>query len=425
MHGRHLFAAAAAGILKGILHNAVALDDRDRLDRDRGIGGKGLLTRTLDELRELLDLGSALIELDAGVEVLGVLAHDDQVDVAEARAVARLRQAGAHAGVQVEVLTQGNIDAAEARADRRGDGALDGNLGLGDRIEDVLGQRRAKLVHDTGTGLLDIPVNLDAGGLDHAAHGLRDLGTDTVTGNQDYIVRHNLLLLVFGVVRFFNASTLLLFGEIQTETFNEHFANLARTGLEIAALAVLGIELKAQRKLLGDLGVDLALAKLVQATEHVAILEVAVVALDGLVQDGPSLARTLDTRGAPHAQQTEGSIAQRGGDLVEQCGLGTLKGIAQLLGAGGGERRQGIEGLPAGLSLGAVERLDQRGHAGHDALRIALGKQVQHAGGKLADAARGAAELLDQTVDGVLVLLCQLKLCQLLVGELVRLCFLP
>lgn len=43
---------------------------------------------------------------------------------------------------------------------------------------------------------------------------------------------------------------------------------------------------------------------------------------------------------------------------------------------------------------------------------------MQHTGGKLADAARGAAELLDQTVDGVLVLLCQLKLCQLLVGEL-------
>ena len=98
------------------------------------------------------------------------------------------------------------------------------------------------------------------------------------------------------------------------------------------------------------------------------------VALDGLVQDGPSLARTLDARGTPHAQQAEGGIAQRGGDLVEQCSLGALKGIAQLLGAGGSERRQGIEGLPAGLRLGAVERLDQRGHAGHDALRIALGK---------------------------------------------------
>lgn len=88
-------------------------------------------------------------------------------------------------------------------------------------------------------------------------------------------MRHNLLLLVFGVVRFFNASTLLLFGEIQAKTFNKHFANLARTGLKIAALTVLGIELKAQRKLLGNLGVDLALAKLVQATEHVAILKVA------------------------------------------------------------------------------------------------------------------------------------------------------
>ena len=100
------------------------------------------------------------------------------------------------------------------------------------------------------------------------------------------------------------------------------------------------------------------------------------VALDGLVQDRPSLARALDARGSPHAQQAEGGVAQRGGNLVEQRGLGTLKGIAQLFGAGGGERRQGIEGLPAGLRLRAVERLDQRGHAGHDALGIALGKQM-------------------------------------------------
>ena len=49
------------------------------------------------------------------------------------------------------------------------------------------------------------------------------------------------------------------------------------------------------------------------------------VALDGLVQDGPSLARTLDARGAPHTQQAEGGIAQRGGNLVEQRGLGASK----------------------------------------------------------------------------------------------------
>ena len=51
------------------------------------------------------------------------------------------------------MLAQGDVNAAEARADRRGDGALDGNLGLGDRIEHVLGQWRAKLVHDAGAGL--------------------------------------------------------------------------------------------------------------------------------------------------------------------------------------------------------------------------------------------------------------------------------
>ena len=32
MHGRHLFAAAAAGVLKSVLHNAAALGDGNRLD---------------------------------------------------------------------------------------------------------------------------------------------------------------------------------------------------------------------------------------------------------------------------------------------------------------------------------------------------------------------------------------------------------
>ena len=116
VHRRHLFASAAAGVLKGIFHNATALGDGDGLDRDGGIRGKGLLTRALDKLREFLNLGSALIELNAGVEVLGVLTHNNQVNVAEARAIARLRQAGAHAGVQVKMLAQGHVNAAETRA---------------------------------------------------------------------------------------------------------------------------------------------------------------------------------------------------------------------------------------------------------------------------------------------------------------------
>ena len=50
VHGRHLFAAAAASILKGVLHNTAALGDGDGLDRDGGIRGEGFLTRALDKL---------------------------------------------------------------------------------------------------------------------------------------------------------------------------------------------------------------------------------------------------------------------------------------------------------------------------------------------------------------------------------------
>ena len=66
----------------------------------------------------------ALLVLDAGVEVFGVLADDDQVDVLEARAHAGIRLAGAHLRVEVEALAQGDVDGAEAAADRRRDRAL-------------------------------------------------------------------------------------------------------------------------------------------------------------------------------------------------------------------------------------------------------------------------------------------------------------
>ena len=67
---------------------------------------------------QLLGVGRALLVLDPGVEVLGVLADDDQVDVVEARADARVRLARPHLRVQVELLAQADVDRAEAAADR-------------------------------------------------------------------------------------------------------------------------------------------------------------------------------------------------------------------------------------------------------------------------------------------------------------------
>ncbi len=75
-------------------------------------------------LGELGHVFRALLELDPDVHVLGVLAHDDEVDVLVERAHAGIRLARPHLRVEVEAVAQRDVDRAEALADRRRDRAL-------------------------------------------------------------------------------------------------------------------------------------------------------------------------------------------------------------------------------------------------------------------------------------------------------------
>ena len=132
--------------------------DADRLDRDAGGVGPVLIflsvARLLIGVDQLGRLGLALLELDAGVEVLGVLADDDQVDVLVVAAHAGVALARPHAGVQVERLPQQHVDAAEARADRRGDRGLERRVGCARTAAMVASRHgRAGVVHDVHAGL--------------------------------------------------------------------------------------------------------------------------------------------------------------------------------------------------------------------------------------------------------------------------------
>ena len=74
--------------------------------------------------------GSTRLEFDSGVQVFGVLADEDQVDLrsAEVRPHALVDLAGPQAGEQPQFLPQKHVDAAEALADRRGDRRLQGDF---------------------------------------------------------------------------------------------------------------------------------------------------------------------------------------------------------------------------------------------------------------------------------------------------------
>src|SRR4029079_7159192 len=105
-------------------------------------------------------------------------AQHEQVDVVEACPNTLVGLARTHLCVEVERLAEADVDGAEAAADRSRDWPLERDAGAPHRVERRLGQRvAAELVHHVGAGLLDVPGELDAGGLDNTSSRLPQPGT--------------------------------------------------------------------------------------------------------------------------------------------------------------------------------------------------------------------------------------------------------
>ena len=133
----------------GQLHDVGLVDGRDLAPAvgDRVVErepGDPLGRRAGDDLDALRGVAADHV-LDAGVQVLGVLADDHEVDVLVARVEPLHRAGRAQVGVQVERLAERDVDAPEALADRRRDRSLERDLVAPDRLEDVVRERRAVL----------------------------------------------------------------------------------------------------------------------------------------------------------------------------------------------------------------------------------------------------------------------------------------
>ena len=113
-----------------------------------------------------------------------ILPDDDDVDAVIAGPHTLVRLAGPKAGVEVQFLAERDVDAAEPVADRSGNGALDGHLVPADGRKDRLGQRRPRRLDDALAGVLDVPVERHAGGLEHTTGRFGNLGPGTISGNQ-------------------------------------------------------------------------------------------------------------------------------------------------------------------------------------------------------------------------------------------------
>ena len=188
-----LLAAAGTGVVERELHHPAGAELRDRLDRDAGVVANVRAACALDRGGHLAGAQRAALELDPGVQILGVLAHDHEVDgrIGVARAHARVDLARPHLGVHVELLAERHVDRSESGADRRRDRPLDGHAVLPDRVEHVIGERiPAESVHHIGARILDVPFNPDTGCVDHSAGSFSDLGPGSISGYQGDSMTH-------------------------------------------------------------------------------------------------------------------------------------------------------------------------------------------------------------------------------------------
>ena len=147
VHQRDRLAARLERVLDRHAHQALGSGHGDRLDADAGIEADLLLAAFqhvfVEELDQAGAIGSSLLPLDAGVNVFGVFAEDDDVHalgMLHRRGHALVILDGADAAIEVENLAQGDVEGADAAAHRRGQRTFDGNAEFADGGDGVIGQ---------------------------------------------------------------------------------------------------------------------------------------------------------------------------------------------------------------------------------------------------------------------------------------------
>ncbi len=188
VNGRHFLAFVLTRVVKGKFHDSFGAGHGDRFDADAGILTDLVFGKFLNLRDKFQDLRSALLELDPGVKVFGILAHDHEIDILIAGPHAFIGFAGPEAGVEIELFAERDIHGAESRSHWRGDWRLDGDLVLADGFDHAVRKRRAFARHHIQSCGLDIPIEFDARGFQTFFCGFRELRADPVARNQSNTV---------------------------------------------------------------------------------------------------------------------------------------------------------------------------------------------------------------------------------------------
>ncbi len=124
VNARDLLASHLAGVVERESDYALGALDRNRLYGYAASSFYFFLAVSVYPIHQLARVVFALLKLDAGVAVFGVLAHYHKVDIVISAPHALVTLARSQARIQIERLAKMHVDAPKAFSDRRGDGRL-------------------------------------------------------------------------------------------------------------------------------------------------------------------------------------------------------------------------------------------------------------------------------------------------------------
>ena len=320
MSSGDLFAAMLQRVLEGVAHDVLGSRDGDRLDGDAGIGtdnARALVLAELDELRSRL---RALFEFHACIQVLRVFANDDQVDVVVATARTGHGKHRTQAHVQVECFAKRNVDAAETGSNGSGARALDGNLVALHRLDGLIRQRSARFLGACRTGLSDFPNDVRTCSFHDLLHCSRRFQADAVARNQGYSMLCHCHSFCPAPQRIRVERNRLHRNAAQPEVPSLLSLNVVNDGLRLALQgtpAIMRIKRHTFNKCFLNVLRKLASGELRNSIQHVVELDIAVIALDGFVNERPDVLAALFGSGAIRAEEAHSSQAHKTVLLIE------------------------------------------------------------------------------------------------------------
>src|SRR3984957_14570969 len=154
-----------------------------------------------DDLQALDDAGNDLV-LEARVEIFGIFANDHDIDAVEARFHAGEILDRAQVRIEVEGLSQRDVDAGCATGDRSAHGALERDFVAANGLNGAFVEQGSGIGHPIlgaagciGAGFDLLPINVDACGFEDALVGGRNFRADAFAGDQRDLVSHGSIVL--------------------------------------------------------------------------------------------------------------------------------------------------------------------------------------------------------------------------------------